>query len=172
MNLLCKWHINQNVLAKCKSHFPRAKKVGKKVVRASAFTEFLDEWKKIVCSTDEATFFQLYNNFKNKGYPAEAITYVDTTWIGPWKEKFVSCWVDQHRHLGHTTTSIVEGVHVSMKRFLLSSTGDLATVFQRFRRFWSHQTFEVMAKEEMDKVKISTFSLKPVYAIIREKVSS
>ena len=172
VNFLCKWHINQNVLAKCKSHFPRAKKVGKKVVRAAAFTEFLDEWKKIVCSTDEATFFQLYNHFKNKGYPAEAITYVDTTWIGPWKEKFASCWVDQHRHLGHTTTSIVEGVHVSMKRFLWSSTGDLATVFQRFRRFWSHQKFEVMAKEEMDKVKISTFSLKPVYSIIREKVSS
>ena len=80
--------------------------------------------------------------------------------------------MDQHRHLGHTTTSIVEGVHVSMKRFLWSSTGDLATVFQRFRRFWSYQKFEVMAKEEMDKVKISTFSLKPVYAIIREKVSS
>ena len=136
VNLLCKWHINQNVLAKCKSYFSRATKVGKKVVRVPAFTEFLKEWKKIVHSSDEATFWRLYGDFQRK-HPEEAIKYVDMTWVGPWKEKFVSCWVDQHRYLGHTTTSIVEGLHVSMKRFLWSSTGDLATVFQRFQKFWS-----------------------------------
>ena len=129
VNLLCKWHIHQNVLAKCKRYFPPATKVGKRVVRAHTFEEFLSEWKSVVSSGDEATFWRAYGEFKNK-HPQEAIKYVDETWVGPWKEKFVSCWVDQHRHLGHTTTSIVEGLHALMKRFLWSSTGDLATAFQ------------------------------------------
>ena len=117
-----------NVLAKCKSYFPAAKKAGKRVVRALAFVAFLTEWKKVISSTDEAIFWRSYKDFESN-HPQEAIDYVQTTWIGPWKEKFVSCWVDQRRHLGHTTTSIVEGLHVSKKRFLWSSTGDLATVF-------------------------------------------
>ena len=59
-----------------------------------------------------------------------------------------------------------------MKRFLWSSTGDLATVFQKFQRFWNHQRLEIAAKEEGDKIKVSTFTLKPVYVAIREQVSS
>ena len=107
VNLICKWHINMNVLAKCKSYFPAAKKVGNRVVRAPAFVAFLSEWKKVISSTDEAVFWRSYEDFKSN-HPQQAIDYVQTAWIGPWKGKFVSCWVDQHRHLGHTTTSIVE----------------------------------------------------------------
>ena len=116
------------MLAKCKRYFPPAKKVGKKIVRAFTFDIFLLEWKSLINSTNEAIFWQTYADFKRK-YPQEVVKYVNITWIGPWKEKFVACWVDQHRHLGHTTIFMVKGLHVIIKQFLWSLTGNLATVF-------------------------------------------
>ena len=66
VNLLCKWHINQNVLAKCKHYFPPAKKVGKKIVKALTFDTFLLKWKSLINSTNEATFWRTYADFKRK----------------------------------------------------------------------------------------------------------
>ena len=82
------------------------------------------------------------------------------------------CFINQHRHFGHTTTSIVEGLHASMKAFLWSSTGDLYTVFQRFRNFLRHQADEIYAVQQYSINKISTFTLKPIYNQIRERIAS
>lgn len=54
--LLCRWHININVLAKCKGMFPGAKRVNSIVQRDPSFQAFLQDWGKLVRSRDEATF--------------------------------------------------------------------------------------------------------------------
>ena len=57
VNLLCKWYINQNVLAKYKYYFPPVKKVRKKIVKAFTFDIFLLEWKSFINFINEAIFW-------------------------------------------------------------------------------------------------------------------
>ncbi|KAM4055596.1 MULE transposase [Hirsutella rhossiliensis] len=135
--LLCRWHVNKNVLANCKAYFPKAKRDDKnRVIRDPKFTTFLKEWHSLVNAPDEAAYEQRLQTFKEPGrHPEAAIAYAVNTWLDRWKEKIVLCFVNRVRHLGHTTTSIVEGMHASMKRFLWTSTGDLTSVFQRFKAF-------------------------------------
>ncbi|KAM4061866.1 MULE transposase [Hirsutella rhossiliensis] len=45
VHILCRWHVNKNVLAKCKQHFPKAVRDAQgRVVREPTFQAFLDEW--------------------------------------------------------------------------------------------------------------------------------
>ncbi|KJZ67948.1 hypothetical protein HIM_12662 [Hirsutella minnesotensis 3608] len=114
--LLCRWHVSKNVLAKCMHYFPAARKdSSNRVTREQAFKEFHDDWTLLVASKDVTTFQSRLKAFQTASYPAAAIGYCIKTWIGPWKEKIVTCFVDQNRHFGHRTTSVVEGLHSSMK---------------------------------------------------------
>ncbi|KJZ68069.1 hypothetical protein HIM_12541 [Hirsutella minnesotensis 3608] len=58
-----------------------------------------------------------------------------------------------------------------MKSFLWSSTGDLTSVFQRLRAFWSHQAEEISTKHQATGHKIATSTLQPVFAKIRPNSS-
>ncbi|KJZ68276.1 hypothetical protein HIM_12332 [Hirsutella minnesotensis 3608] len=136
LHLLCRWHINKNVFSKTKPFFPKPTKEGNYVVRAPAFTAFLNDWASLVNAPEESVFWSRLQAFKTSSHPPAAVAYAVKTWLDPWKEKFVSCFIDRHRHFGHTTTSIIEGMHSVMKKFLWSSSGDLTTVFQRLRTFW------------------------------------
>ncbi|PHH59961.1 hypothetical protein CDD82_2369 [Ophiocordyceps australis] len=152
-NFLCRWHVNKNVLAKTKPFFPKAtRNANNQVIRAPQFTEFLNAWNSLVTASNEASFNELYSRFCNSPrHPKKAKDYCIKTWL-PWKGSFVSYLVDQHRHFGHTTTSAVEGLHASMKKFLWSSTGDLTNYNKQH--------------------KITTFTLQLIYIGIREKVAS
>ncbi|KJZ68384.1 hypothetical protein HIM_12222 [Hirsutella minnesotensis 3608] len=54
-----------------------------------------------------------------------------------------------------------------MKTFLWSSTGDLNSVFQRLRSFWSHQAAEVTSKHQAAGHKVATSTFHPIFAKIR-----
>ncbi|XP_044715153.1 uncharacterized protein HRG_11130 [Hirsutella rhossiliensis] len=150
-----------NVLANCKAYFPKAKRDDKnRVIRDPKFTTFLKEWHSLVNAPDEAAYEQRLQTFKEPGrHPEAAIAYAVNTWLDRWKEKIVLCFVNRVRHLGHTTTSIVEGMHASMKRFLWTSTGDLTSVFQRFKAFWRHQSDEILNSQQIGIHKTSTPNL-------------
>ncbi|KAK7216615.1 hypothetical protein V2G26_004618 [Clonostachys chloroleuca] len=137
VNLLCRWHINMNVLAKCKSMFPGAKRVGGVIQRDPGFEAFLSDWGKLIRSRDEATFNSRLANFIRQ-HPQRPVDYALQTWIYPWKERFVTYLINRHRHLGHVTTSIVESLHGQMKRFLWSTKGDFDTIIDHFNNFWEH----------------------------------
>ena len=51
------------------------------------------------------------------------------------KEKLVICWTNQVPHMGHVTTSAVESSHSSIKKYLVTSRGDLKSVFERLVLF-------------------------------------
>lgn len=170
-SFLCRWHINKNVLAKCKPMFPKASKVGNAVIRDKTFKQFLQDWGKLIDSTDKAIFNKRLEAFK-KAHPFIPVDYTLRTWINPWKEKFVKYLVDQVRHFGHTTTSVIEGLHSSMKEFLASSAGDFYTAFSRFRTFWLHQGLQVTAKHIRSEDEVPSFTNKPLYQNIRFKVSN
>lgn len=143
-HILCQWHVYTNVLAKTKTHFPKAKREGGKVVRNETFSAFLSDFKSIMHCENESEYFKKKTAIQTEGkYPKEAINYLFATWLDKCDKKLVACYVNQHRHFGHTTTSIVEGMHATIKRSLKSSKGDLATVFKRLDHFWRHQEITI-----------------------------
>ena len=75
----------------------------------------------------------------------DAHRYVMEAWLIPWKQKIVTCYVNQYRHYGDHTTSVVEGMHATFKRSLWSRTGDLTFVFQDLDRFWRIQKTNIEA---------------------------
>ena len=172
VQLLFRWHVSKNVLAKTKAYFLKASRVNGRIERAPSFTLFLKEWEALIGSDDVNSFNQRLQAYKASGHPPAALHYTLQTWLEPWRDQLVTCFVNQHRHFGHTTTSIAEGLHSSMKRFLWSSTGDLSHIFQKFNTFWAHQASEIEAIRRHDIHKITSFTLQDLYLPIREKVSS
>ncbi|CAG8696391.1 10298_t:CDS:2 [Cetraspora pellucida] len=98
-NILCIWHVEKNILAKCKTHFHSGEE----------WEEFLRCWTGITKSKTEEDFIvnwsELCNRY-NENYPL-IIKYIQDTWL-PFKEQFISAWVDHCLHLGNTATSRVE----------------------------------------------------------------
>jgi hypothetical protein len=115
--LLCLWHANKAVLARCQPRFPEAEK----------WKEFYGSWHSIIESPTEEEYTKRLAEFQQKYTPehADEVGYIKATWLIPFKEKLVRAWVDQSSHFGNTATSRVEGIHALLKSYLKRSTFDL-----------------------------------------------
>ena len=83
--LLCRWHVNMNVLAKGRRHFPGATKQGNQYQRHPSFKAYLKEWN-VILNASTADFTKALDNSQMPGrHPKDAVTYAVTTWIKPWK---------------------------------------------------------------------------------------
>jgi Zn-finger protein len=84
--LLCQYHILMNV----KTNFLKKAKLGKKVRSCEVWPNVNAAWENIVDSTSEEEYNSSVNTFKERyGYWSEFIEYVESTILGPIKEKFV-----------------------------------------------------------------------------------
>lgn len=143
-HILCQWHVSMNVLAKSRRFFPKATpSIDGPPQRHPSFEAFLREWDQLLKSTTEDEFLTRVRTFKTPGrFPSGAVEYATKTWL-PWKEKLVLYWVDQLPCFGIKTTSRLEGLHATMKRYIQVSTSDLAGVFVRLQLFWKNQTLRL-----------------------------
>ncbi|XP_040361626.1 uncharacterized protein LOC112203005 [Rosa chinensis] len=121
-HLLCKWHINRNVMKECK----------KKFATAEMWNMFLNAWNTVVGSTTESEYWANLKEFESKfsTYPDE-LRYLKRTWLDNYKERFVVAWTDTCMHIGTTTSNRVESAHAKLKRQLNSSQLD-------FNISWDH----------------------------------
>jgi hypothetical protein len=120
-NLLCIWHIEKNILAKCKNKFETTEK----------FKEFLTHWNAVIYSDSESSYYNnLLELYSKWGEEHVAIRYIRDTWLIH-KEKFVAFWADKHFHINSKVTSRVEGQNGVLKRYLNISTGDVSSVRQK-----------------------------------------
>jgi len=95
-NLLCRFHIDKNVKAKCKSL------IGQK----NAWHYVMDNWGTLVDCPSEQQFADSLQKFQIACSPWPMfIDYVNDTWIIPLKEKFIIAWTNKVMHLGNTTTN-------------------------------------------------------------------
>ncbi|KAF4465100.1 mutator-like element transposase [Fusarium albosuccineum] len=101
--LLCLWHVNKAVLQHCRpvitlSGGDQADK---------AWDEFFACWHSIVASPTEAVFQQRLASFEDKYAEkyTEAVGYIKTFWLEPYKERIVKAWVDKHLHFGNIAAS-------------------------------------------------------------------
>ncbi|KAH1194130.1 Protein FAR1-RELATED SEQUENCE 5 [Glycine max] len=135
-NLLCNFHINKNVKAKCKSL----------IVQKNAWDYVMDCWGSLTDCPSEQQFDECLKKFEIACAPWPMfVDYVKETWIIPHKEKFVSAWTNKVMHLGNTTTNKVESAHSSLKRLLQNSIGDLCSVWDAMNNMITLQHIEIKA---------------------------
>ncbi|KAL5141510.1 Protein FAR1-RELATED SEQUENCE 5 [Glycine soja] len=138
-NLLCIFHINKNVKAKCKSL----------IAQKNAWDYVMDCWGSLTDCPSEQQFDECLKKFKVACAPWPIfVDYVKETWIIPHKEKFVSAWTNKVMHLGNTTTNRVESAHSSLKTLLQNSIGDLCSVWDAVNNMITLQHTQIKASFE------------------------
>ncbi|KAF7123301.1 hypothetical protein RHSIM_Rhsim12G0135200 [Rhododendron simsii] len=120
-NILCVWHIEKNVLSRCKPKFEREQD----------WETFLSDWTNLVESPDESCFTEAWQRLQVNYEEKECVlNYIKNTWL-PFKEKFVKAWTGNHLHFGNRVTSRAEGVHAMLKSYLTVSTGNFHEVREK-----------------------------------------
>ncbi|XP_057416139.1 uncharacterized protein LOC130710792 [Lotus japonicus] len=162
-HLLCLWHINKCVLAKCKEY-----------VGTDDFAqEVMDKWAELVDAPTvpefEAHWIELFNMCKHK-HKLKFATYCSTTWLVH-KQKFAKAWTNHVMHFGTTTSNRAEGAHASLKLMLRNSKGDLATSWDASHSLTTNRHTEIVASFERSMNKIDHLFKTPFYTNIRGFVS-
>ncbi|KAH1127990.1 hypothetical protein GYH30_016532 [Glycine max] len=161
-NLLCRFHIDKNVKAKCKSL------VGQK----NAWDYVMDSWGNLVDCPSEQEFPEHLQRFQVVCSPWPMFTdYVCETWIVPHKEKFILAWTNKVMHLGNTTTNRVESAHWSLKRILQNSVGDLCSVWDAMNNMMTLQHTEIRASFETSTHVVGHVLKKTIYKRLLGMVS-
>jgi histone-lysine N-methyltransferase SETD2 len=95
-HMLCRWHINRNVLKKSKSSFDTKEK----------WDKFMVEWNMLVHSSTEDEYNARLSILETDStcYP-EVLAYVKSTWLNSYKERFVEAWTNNYMHFGNTTSN-------------------------------------------------------------------
>ena len=135
-HILCRWHINKNIVAKCKRFF----------TVDDNLDAFMSDCNNLWNSENEDLFNENWNKMQSiwKKHSG-AINYLLKTWI-PWKESIVDFWIDRHMHLGNSTSSRIEGAHSALKKHLPSSVLDIIEAFRCIDRYVSIQKNEFESK--------------------------
>lgn len=105
-NMLCRWHIQKNVLANCKKHFDDAH--WQKVLATFAVIMYAP-----TIEVYDERVRELKRDFMM--YPT-VLEYVDKTWLAPHKERFVCASTDCVMHPGNYTTSSLFQPHYAIAR--------------------------------------------------------
>jgi len=118
--MLCEYHIERNVRAKCKMNCKvndLKGKDGKNINQNSMVKTIMRAWEDIVDSDTEEAYVDNCNWFKVvcEKWP-KFVEYAESTILGPVKEKIVKFWVNKGMHMGNSTTNIVESAHNRLKK--------------------------------------------------------
>ncbi|XP_020216699.1 PKS-NRPS hybrid synthetase CHGG_01239 [Cajanus cajan] len=138
-NLLCRFHINKNVKAKCKMVvYPKEK-----------WDLVMDAWDDVVNSSNEDQYVQRLTLFEKvcSNFPIFN-DYVRDSWLIPHKEKFVTAWTNKVMHLGNTTTNRVEAAHWRLKMFLQHSRGNMCNCWDAMNNMITLQHTEIKSSFE------------------------
>ncbi|XP_060969793.1 protein FAR1-RELATED SEQUENCE 6-like [Cannabis sativa] len=138
-HLLCRYHISNNVLTKCRKKFESKEK----------WDNFLSDWNILTLSSSESEYNKRLKALEeNYGRYSQAIDYVKDVWLNKYKEKFVSAWTNLVMHFGTTTTNRVESAHAKLKRYLRSSQGNFETSWSTIHNLLELQHTEIKASFE------------------------
>ena len=95
-NLLCQFHIDKNVKAKCKNL----------IAQKNAWDYVMEAWGSLVDCPNESSFDEYLKNFEMTCSPWPMfVDYVCQTRVISHKEKLVKAWTNKVMHLGNTTTN-------------------------------------------------------------------
>ena len=161
--LLCVWHANKGVLARCQPAFPDAEE----------WKTFYNFWHSIINSPTEEDYTKRLAEMQEKYVPQHSseVGYIKETWLIPFKEKLVRAWVDQSAHFGNTATSRVEGIHALIKSYLRRSTFDLFDAWKAIHLAIQNQLSELHAHQVKQQIRTPLELSGALYGAIRGWVS-
>ena len=156
-HLLCFWHVNKNVLVKCKQDFD-IKKV---------WNEFYNEWKSIIYVESEIEFRKLWNQvcFKHNAVYVESIEYLFFIYIILYNHCLIKCYINRVLHFEMTSTLRNEDNHAILKQQLNTSNNDFKEMINDIKILFmnQHQLYLIIINSSKDwlftKLRKSIFNL-------------
>ncbi|XP_058181178.1 PKS-NRPS hybrid synthetase cheA-like [Rhododendron vialii] len=160
-NLLCRFHISKNVLAKCRKMFDD-----------KTWEEFSCSWGLVVLSASVTQYEERLRALKRdfQMFPA-ALDYVEKNWLIPYKERFVGAWTDKVMHFGNLTSNRAESAHAALKHQLEHSQCNFDNIWEKMHRLILLQETEVKASMEKSLTSIPHEFRSPLFEILRGVVS-
>ncbi|XP_077221058.1 PKS-NRPS hybrid synthetase cheA-like [Tasmannia lanceolata] len=144
MNLLCVWHIEKNILSKCKRHFQDG----------DIWDIFFSSWSTLIESPTEMAYHKAWKDFQDEFKDKViALNYISSTWL-LFKECFIKAWTEKYLHFSNRATSRVEGAHSMLKIYLQLSTGDFYLVKTKICLAIENQFEEIKTKLSAEKIKV------------------
>ncbi|XP_057485845.1 uncharacterized protein LOC130772121 [Actinidia eriantha] len=122
-HILCVWHINQCVMKKC------APMLGMEWKR------FYASWHLLINSSTQWSYQQKWEVMREEYQRFEGVLkYLWETWLHPYKNRFVSAWVDTCMHLGSNSSQRAESAHARLKLYLGDTMSSLQTSFEKIHK--------------------------------------
>lgn len=132
--MLCRWHMNKDVLSYARTRcteLGRVKDDDGEVVDSQNTTTFMELYYRTLDSPTEAQFEACCSEIRQMS--PKMADYLERNWW-PYREMIVACWTNKIVHFGLISTSIVEGAHAKLKRWLPSSRTDILSLFDVIHR--------------------------------------
>lgn len=117
--LLCTWHVDKNVQARLRPHFPNDSNGDVQ------FESCIADWRRVRCATTEAAYTEAWESFQNKWTTTHgsSVAYIKKTWIDPHKHRIIVAFHPLDKPLFMdpfaVTTQRVESQHAAVSRFPL-----------------------------------------------------
>ncbi|KAL5127599.1 hypothetical protein HKD37_14G039990 [Glycine soja] len=123
-NLLCRFHNDKNVKAKCKSLIEYVMDAWESLVNCCFEHQFDDCLKKFEITCSSWSMF---------------VDYVNKTWIITHREKFVKVWTNKVMHLGNTTTNRVDEFIEAMNNMIMLQHTEIKASFETSTHVFEHE---------------------------------
>ncbi|KAI5410962.1 hypothetical protein KIW84_056202 [Lathyrus oleraceus] len=150
INLLCRFHINKNVGAKCKQHV------------VNDLQKTIDTlWMEVVWASDEVEYGQRLHQLEQACVDYSGfINYVKDTWLTP----------HRHRFLEHGLIE-VESAHWKLKQMLGNSIGDMVKCWEAMNNNLRLQLENIRAYFQKSFYKVEHAHISPFYGYLCGSIS-
>ncbi|KAK9697191.1 hypothetical protein RND81_08G020300 [Saponaria officinalis] len=132
IHLLCIWHIQKNIVAKCKKQF----------IEDEDWDMFMSTWNAVMYAETKSSF-------------EESWVLLELLYKEKQCQKFVSAWTDTHPHFGNRASSRAEGAHAKLKGYLQVSIGDFAQVVSKICLAIDNEFQEINTMLESERIRVS-----------------
>ena len=145
MHVLCRWHIEKNLLANAKN---------KGLEQDDKWRTFVSKWHILIGSETEQEYDRAVYDLKTfcaSNGASQAFQYVEGTWLKH-KERVANAWINKRLRFGETSSSRAEGVHSTTKSYIGTATGNLVAVWLRtnLAAKAQHQKVTALVKQQMN----------------------
>ncbi|XP_026399048.1 uncharacterized protein LOC113294891 [Papaver somniferum] len=195
-HLLCTWHIGKAVLSQAQKHYKIKSALEEKeemtinhkddnssIVKSKTKKEilqekqekrqimldtFIDDWHSITWAQTRKDYEEACKKFIVQWEPEYKglVDYVTTTWLKPYKEKFVYAWTNEVKHFDNVATSRVESAHHKLKLYLGSSGGTFLSCW--IKGHIKHENEFVGVVENFEKSATQTMHEHMEYPMLKE----
>ena len=137
--LICRWHINECVLAYVRTEYGGKKAMIKddetgEFSNNEQMNDAMEKYYACVEATTEDAFEQARQNL-HETHPDIAV-YMEREWF-PYCQFWVKTWTNNLLHFDQTATSRVEAAHAALKKWLNSSRRDILSLFNALVPYWT-----------------------------------